>query len=75
KRVKQLTINNKINDAVFEFFIKARSKNIPISGPMLQSKAREYSEIIGEDFKASNVWLEKFRKRNQIVFNTLSGES
>ncbi|RWS00602.1 tigger transposable element-derived protein 4-like protein, partial [Dinothrombium tinctorium] len=42
---------------------------------MLQSKAREYAEIIGEDFKASIGWLEKFRKRNQIVFNTLSGES
>ncbi|RWS02633.1 tigger transposable element-derived protein 4-like protein, partial [Dinothrombium tinctorium] len=54
KRVKQLTINNKINDAVFEFCIKARSKNITISGPMLQSKARDYAEIIGEDFKASN---------------------
>ncbi|RWR99099.1 tigger transposable element-derived protein 6-like protein [Dinothrombium tinctorium] len=75
KKLKPSRFNEKINEAVFEFFLKARSKNIPISGPMLQSKAREFAEAIGENFSASNGWLEKFRRRNNIVYNCLSGES
>ncbi|RWS01218.1 major centromere autoantigen B-like protein, partial [Dinothrombium tinctorium] len=69
KKLKPSRFNEKINEAVFEFFLKARSKNIPISGPMLQSKAREFADAIGENFSASNGWLEKFRRRNNIVYN------
>ena len=37
----------KIDEAVLSSFVKQRSKNIPISGPLIQEKARKISEAIG----------------------------
>ena len=53
-----------------------QKQNIPISGPMLQTKALiivKHFEI--ENFKASNGWLEKFKLRHGIEFKHLCGES
>lgn len=43
---------------------------------MLKEKALQIAEATGEgeDFKASNGWVDKFRKRHQIQFRVLSGE-
>ncbi|CAF2117994.1 unnamed protein product [Rotaria magnacalcarata] len=48
----------KIDEIVFEWFAQRRAKQIPISGPILQEKARQVAEQLGcttETFKASNV--------------------
>ncbi|CAF5063826.1 unnamed protein product, partial [Rotaria magnacalcarata] len=68
----------KIDELVFEWFTQQRAKQIPISGPILQEKARQAAEQLGytsETFKASNGWLEKFRNRHAISFRTINGES
>ena len=53
----------------YEWFVKARNKNIPISGPLVKSKALEIAERIGyENFHASDGWLQKFRSRHNIKF-------
>ncbi|CAF3452073.1 unnamed protein product [Rotaria socialis] len=68
----------KIDELVFEWFTQQRAKQIPISGPILQEKARQVAEQLGytsETFKASNGWLEKFRNRHAISFRTINGES
>lgn len=68
----------KIDEVVFEWFTQQRAKQIPISGPILQEKARQVAEVLGhtsETFKASNGWLEKFRSRHAISFRTINGES
>ena len=47
----------KLDEQVYEWFIFQRSKNIPISGSILQEKAREISNSLGDHFgvfKASN---------------------
>jgi transposase len=73
---KRKTGNEEVNELTLQWFTIARSKNIPVSGPMLQEKALTFAAEIGNhDFKASNGWLEAFRKRNGISFSCLSGES
>ena len=37
-----------INSCVLEFFRRARARNLPMTGPMLQEKASFYSESFGE---------------------------
>lgn len=65
-----------IDERVYNWFAAARASNIPVSGVILQEKARKVAELLNEcDFKASNGWLDSFRKRHNIVFRTLSGES
>ena len=76
KRKMRATGNERVNELTLEWFKRARSKNIPLSGPLLQEKARIFSRELGiENFHASNGWLESFRKRNGIVFSCLSGEA
>ena len=38
--------NVEIDSALLEWFRKARSKNIPISGPILQEKALQIAEVL-----------------------------
>ena len=65
-----------IDSAMLEWFRMARSKNIPVSGPMLQAKAVAVAEQMQlENFKASNGWLEKFKTQYKIKGMTVSDES
>ena len=73
---RRKTWNEEVNELTLRWFTIARSKNIPESGPMLQEKALAFAAEMGNlEFKASNGWLEAFRKRNGISFSCLSGES
>lgn len=68
-----------LDQQVYEWFVAQRSKNIPVSGPLLQEKARQIRQQIGGvgaiDFKGSNGWLEKFRQRHGIQHRVICGES
>ncbi|CAF4543840.1 unnamed protein product [Rotaria sp. Silwood2] len=49
--------SGKLDEQVFEWFVDQRLKNIPISGTILQEKAREIAKVLGDHFgkfKASN---------------------
>jgi hypothetical protein len=74
---KRLKDNPKVLDErMFQWFTVARSKQISISGPLICEKALTVAASSGmNDFKASNGWLESFRKRHNISFKLLSGES
>lgn len=66
----------KIDQLTYEWFIKARNKNIPLSGPIVRSKAKDIADTLNiENFKASEGWLEKFRLRHNIAFKCISGEA
>ena len=89
KIIKQIRINTlkensnifdsiKLDKHVYEWFIFQRSKNIPIAGTILQEIVREISNSLDDHFdafKASNGWLEKFRKRHNISYRVISDES
>lgn len=65
-----------LNDMVWEWFCKARGKNIPISGVLIQEKAMEFSKEIGlSEFKASNGWLDRWKTRHSVKGFKVCGES
>lgn len=65
-----------INEQVFDWFTSARSRNIPLSGPLIKEKAKALCEEAGiQDFCASNGWLQKWKKCYNIGAAVLSGES
>lgn len=76
KRQKtSLNANEQVNNLVLGFINDANSRKISLSGPLIQERARKYATDLGlSDFKASNGWLEKFLKRNNLVFKKMSGE-
>ena len=78
KRKLKDDFSQTINNTVYEWFVAQRSKNISISGPILQEYARKVAEELGgpsHNFKASNGWLDRFRTRYNINFRVISGEA
>lgn len=65
-----------VDEHVFGFFNRARSKNMPITGPMLKEEALSFASQNGHDnFQASEGWLSAFLKRHKIKFVALCGEA
>ena len=65
-----------LNETVFKWFQQARSKNIPISGPIIQEKALQFARELGyNDFKASSGWLDSWKSRFNIGHFKICGES
>lgn len=76
KRERRKTANEDINEIMWNWFVSVRAKNHRVSGPMIQEYAKKVAQKLGTtEFIASNGWLDSFRKRHQIVFNELCGES
>jgi len=76
KRELKKTLNEDVNEIVWEWFVSVRAKNHRVLDPMVEEYAKKIAQKLGKtEFKASNGWLESFRKRHKIVFNELCGES
>jgi hypothetical protein len=70
KRKAKATGNEEINAVVWEWFTNARSENIHISGPMVQSEDLAVAKSLENDqFKVSTGWLDSFKQRHNIVWN------
>lgn len=65
-----------VNEALYEWYQLAVSKNIYPDGSLLMEKGKEIAERLGTtDFKASNGWLHRWKVRNNIKQRVISGES
>ena len=58
-----------------EWIHQSRDAAIPLSGPIIQEKAREIAGKLNTDFSASNGWLDRFKQIHGIVYRQISGES
>ncbi|GBN19302.1 Tigger transposable element-derived protein 4 [Araneus ventricosus] len=57
-----------VEECVRKWFVQCRDQNLPVGGLMLQQLDSN------SEFKASNGWLENFKKRHNIVFQKLCSE-
>lgn len=68
--------NPDVDQCVLKWFKQTRDKKIPVSGPLLRSKAEQFATELGKsNFKASTGWLDGFKERNKISFKSVCGES
>ena len=75
KRICYHNGESDIDELTWRWFQRVRSKNTPISGPLIQEQARIYAEQLHvEGFKASSGWLSRFKIRHNIRSAILSGE-
>ena len=75
----KLADDEQLDKALYAWFIQQRSTGAPISGPLLQEKAKHFStqlntETVDREFKASTGWLEKFKTRHGIRNLSIQGE-
>ncbi|XP_064483693.1 tigger transposable element-derived protein 4-like [Ornithodoros turicata] len=68
--------NPKLEEALVHWIGVARSKNIPIGGPVIKEKATVLALRLGiSDFKCSEGWLAGFKARHGLTVRTVSGEA
>lgn len=76
----KLANDERLDQALYTWFIQQRSTGTPISGPLLQEKAKHFSMQLNgesadhESFKASTGWLDKFKNRYGIRNLSIQGE-
>ena len=67
---------SEINYALYKWFVLARSKNIPIGCPQFIEKVKMIAATLGKpEFKGSQGWLEKWKKKLAIKQLKICGES
>lgn len=65
-----------VDDALYLWFKQKRAEGVPISGPLLMEKAKEFHAMLNikEEFSASSGWLSRFKKRHGIREISVQGE-
>ncbi len=76
RKTMKLVENEKLEEAMYVWFIQRRGKGDPISGPMVCEKTLLMNEKLGgpKDFKASHGWLHNFKSHHGIHELDVQGE-
>jgi hypothetical protein len=75
---KKLTFgrHEKIEEVLILWMRSIWTPEMRVDGPLIREKARQLATKYNVDaFEASNGWLERFKKRFQIEYKTIHGES
>ena len=63
-----------LDEACYKWLVTVRGQNIPISATMLKTKALFFAKELGcNDFHASDAFLERWKKRENVSIKTISG--
>lgn len=68
--------NSPLEQALYEWFLQKKSIGESVTGAMLQEKAIELNKILNgtSNFKGTNGFISKFKKRHNIGSSTVHGE-
>ena len=74
RRVKSSPYDQ-VDKAVYTWFVNARHKKIPLNHGIVQVKALEFAKEFEDckDFRASDGWMDRWKKRYNVTFKTISG--
>lgn len=65
-----------LEESLVTWMKECRHNNVPIGGNLIKEKAKKFALSLGiKEFSVSNGWLDGFKKRNDIVFRKICGES
>lgn len=65
-----------VDEALFRWFHKVQAPNVPVSGLMLQVKARNFPHLYEhEGFNQLNGWIQHFKNHHGVSCRVTSGES
>ena len=57
----------KVDKAIYNWFVRKRSRKIPIYGIIIKEKALKFAKTLGvTEFKASDFWLNNWKKRYNL---------
>ncbi len=66
-----------VNVILWKWFATTHARGYPISGPILQGKAKQIASelgVEGGDFSTSEGWLQKWKQRNNVRSYKIRGE-
>jgi hypothetical protein len=64
-----------MDEALLKWFKQKRSENVPVSGPLLMSKAEELAKLLNDkDFMCTTGWIDRF-KLHHICCGKVSSEA
>jgi predicted transcriptional regulator len=67
--------NDALEETLYEWYLQRKTAGLPISGPLLRSKAEELANSFTcsaeAGFKFSNGWLDGFKRRYDIRFTNI----
>ncbi|KAM7304032.1 tigger transposable element-derived protein 6-like [Ixodes scapularis] len=67
---------DRVEKALYAWFLDIRARNLPVSGPMLQQKAKDFAFLLDvQAFSGGSGWLQRFKERYDIVGKVVAGES